>query len=125
VRADVPRDPCGFRDSDDHAVDVAAVNWLSGRRPEDERSFGPLTSAGLQDAEHWHRDGHGSRLAALPDQVQDAVPAESLLVILDSHSRRLGRTEGVDAEQVGQRAVVHGQGLGNLEKPDQLEPANP
>jgi hypothetical protein len=45
------------------------------------------------------------------------------LVILDTHGGGFGGTDGVNAEQVGQRTAVHGQALGELEEPDQLEPA--
>ena len=54
--------------------------------------------------------------------MKDPVPAESLLVVLDPHGGCLRGTQGVDAEQVRESAVVHGQGLGDLEEPDQLEP---
>jgi hypothetical protein len=47
------------------------------------------------------------------------------LVVLDPHRGGLGRAEGVDAEQVGQRAVVPGDGLGDLEEPDELEAVQP
>jgi len=55
--------------------------------------------------------------------MEDAVPTQALLVVLDPDCRRLfGGPEGVDAEQVGQGAVVHADGLGDLEEPDQFEP---
>jgi hypothetical protein len=54
--------------------------------------------------------------------MEDAVPTQSLPVVLDSHRCSFGGTQCVDAEQVGQRAVVHGDGLCDLEEPDQLEP---
>ena len=60
-------------------------------------------------------------LVALANQVQDPVSAERLAVVLDPHRRGFGGAQGVDAEQVGQGAVVHGDGLGDLEEPDQLE----
>jgi hypothetical protein len=53
--------------------------------------------------------------------VQDPVSAERLAVVLDPHRRGFGGAQGVDAEHVGQGAVVHGDGLGDLEEPDQLE----
>ncbi|WP_041307246.1 hypothetical protein [Intrasporangium calvum] len=54
--------------------------------------------------------------------MQDAVPAQRVGVVLDPDRRRFGRSENVDAKQVGQGAVVHGDGLGDLQEPDQLEP---
>ena len=54
--------------------------------------------------------------------MQHQVPAQGLLVVLDPDRRGLGGTQGVDPEQVGQGAVVHGDGLGDLEEPDQLQP---
>ena len=50
------------------------------------------------------------------------MSAERFLVVLDPDGRGFGGAQGVDAEQVGQGAVVHGEGLGDLEEPDQLEP---
>jgi hypothetical protein len=51
------------------------------------------------------------------------VAAQGLGVVLDSHGGGLGGAEGVDAEQVSQRAVVDAEGLSDLEEPNQLEPA--
>jgi hypothetical protein len=55
--------------------------------------------------------------------VQDAVPPTGFAVVLDPD--RLGRLGGarcVDAEQVGQRAVVHTDRLSHREEPDPLQP---
>jgi hypothetical protein len=49
------------------------------------------------------------------------VSAERLAVVLDPHRRGFGGAQGVDAEQVGQGAVVHSDALGDLEEPDQLK----
>jgi hypothetical protein len=57
--------------------------------------------------------------------VEHPVAAEGVGVVLDPHRGGFGGAEGVDTEQVGQGAVVHGQGLGDLEEPDQLEPVQP
>jgi hypothetical protein len=54
--------------------------------------------------------------------VQYPVPAERVAVVLDPDRGSLGGPEGVDAEQVGQGAVVHADGLRDLQEPDQLEP---
>jgi hypothetical protein len=54
--------------------------------------------------------------------VQHPVPAERVAVVLDPDRRSLGCPEGVDAEQERECAVVHGDGLRDLEDPDQLEP---
>ena len=54
--------------------------------------------------------------------MQDAVAAQGLAVVLDLDGCCLGGAEGVDAEQVGQCAVVDADGLGDLEEADQLEP---
>lgn len=50
------------------------------------------------------------------------MAAEGLGVVLDADSGGLGGAQGVDAEQERQRAVVDGDGLGDLEEPDQFEP---
>jgi len=59
-------------------------------------------------------------LVALVDEVQDAVSAQGVGGVLDPGRRGFGDTQGVDAEQVGQGAVVDGEGLGDLEEPDQF-----
>jgi hypothetical protein len=62
-------------------------------------------------------------LACCPaDQVQDPVTAQGLAVVLDPYGGGLGGSERVDAQQVGKGAVVDGDGLGDLEESDQLEP---
>ncbi len=53
------------------------------------------------------------------------MPAERLLVVPGAHRGRLGCAESVIAEEVGQGAVVDGDGLGDLEEPDQLKPVQP
>lgn len=60
-------------------------------------------------------------LVALADQAQDAVTTQSVGVVLDLHRGCLRGTKGVDAEQVGERAVVDGECLGDLEEADQLQ----
>jgi len=55
-------------------------------------------------------------LLPLPTKCRTRCP-----VVLDPHRRGVGGAQGFDAEQVGQGAVVHGDGLGDLEEPDQLE----
>jgi hypothetical protein len=50
------------------------------------------------------------------------VSAQRFLVVLDPDRGGLGGTQGVDAEQVRQRAAVHADGLGHLEISDQFEP---
>ena len=114
--------PATFAIRSDHPVDVAAVDRLAGDRPQDQRPVGALAAAGLQDPEHRDGERHGGGLVALADQVQDAVPAQGLGVVLDPDGGGFGGAEGVDAEQVRQGAVVDGEGLGDLEEPDQLEP---
>lgn len=59
---------------------------------------------------------------ALADQVQHPVAPEHIGVVLDPHRCRLGGAQGVDPEQVGQRTVVDGDRLGDLEEADQLQP---
>jgi hypothetical protein len=71
-----------------------------GGWPQDQRSFGPLAAAGFEDPEGRDGEGHGGGLAALADQVKDAVPTQSLGVVL-----------GPDGG-----SLVHGQGLGDLEE---------
>ena len=48
------------------------------------------------------------------------MSAQGLGVVLDSDSGSLGGAQGVDAEQVGQGAVVDGDGLGDLQEADEL-----
>ena len=72
--------------------------------------------------ENRHGQRHGGGLVALADQVQHPVAAQRLGVILDPDGSRLGGAQRVDAEQVGQGAMVDADGLGDLEEPDQLEP---
>jgi hypothetical protein len=55
------------------------------------------------------------------DQVHP-VPAQRVGVVLDPYRGGLGGAQGIDAEQEREAAVVHGDRLGNLEEPDQLEP---
>ena len=50
------------------------------------------------------------------------MPAHCLLVVLDPDRGGLGGTQGVDPEQVRQRAMVDADPLGDLKEPDQLEP---
>ena len=64
-------------------------------------------------------------LLPLPTRCKHAVPAQRLLVVLDPDGGGLGGSEGVDAEQVGQGAVVNSDGLGDLKESDQLEPVQP
>jgi hypothetical protein len=50
------------------------------------------------------------------------VASKDLGVVLDPHGCGFGCSEGVDAEQVGQGPVVNGEGLSDLEEPDEFEP---
>ena len=64
-------------------------------------------------------------VAALPPlqtRVQHPMASKGLGVVLDPHRGGFGGAQGVDAAQVRERAVVHGQGLRDLEESDQLEP---
>jgi hypothetical protein len=54
--------------------------------------------------------------------VQHTVAPHGLGVVLDPDSCCLGGPECVDAEEVGESTVVDGDGLGDLQEPDQLEP---
>ena len=122
VRADVPGHPGGFRDPAHHSVAVAAVDRLARDRAQDQGSVGAFSTARLENAQDRDGQRHGRWLVALADQVQHPVPAERLAVVLDPHRCSFGGSQRVDAEQVGQGAVVHRDGLGDLEEPDQLEP---
>jgi hypothetical protein len=70
VGADVARDACRFRDPDDHPVDVPTVDRFAGDRTEDQRSFGSVTAAGLEDSQHRDGDWHGCWLVALPTRCR-------------------------------------------------------
>jgi len=64
-------------------------------------------------------------LVAFPDQVQNPMPAQRLLIVLDPNCSGFGGTQRVDAEKVRQGAVVNRDGLRDLEEPNQLEPVQP
>ena len=49
------------------------------------------------------------------------MAAQGLVIVLDPDGCGFGGSQGVDAQKVGQGAVVDGDGLGDLEEPDQLE----
>lgn len=53
------------------------------------------------------------------------MAAEGVGVVLDAHCGGFGGAKRVDAEQVRQGTVVHGQGVGDLQESDQLEPVQP
>jgi hypothetical protein len=89
---------------------------------KDQGSGGACAATRLQHPQDAHSQGHGGGLVALADQVQDAVAAQRLGVVLDPDRRGLGGAQGVDAEQERERTVVDGEGLGDLEKTDQLKP---
>ena len=71
---------------------------------------------------HRHGQWHGRGFGALADQMQHSVAALSLLVVLDPDGGGFGGAQGVDSEEERQGAVVHGEGLGDLEEPGQFEP---
>ena len=119
--ADVSWDSRGLRDASHHPVDIAPVDGPSGDGPQNQRPAGALPTAGFEDAQDRDGERHGGGLVALADKVQDSMAAHGLGVVLDPY-RRLGSAQGVDAEQVGECAVVDGDGLGDLQEPDQLEP---
>jgi hypothetical protein len=50
------------------------------------------------------------------------MPAQGLGVVLNPHRGGFGGTQGVDAKQIGQGAVVDADALGDRQEPDQLEP---
>jgi len=125
VRADVPGDAGCLGYANDHPVGAASVDRVAGCRPEDQWPFGSLCAADLEYSEYRDGEGHDGRLVALADEVQDSVPAEGLLVVLDPDGGGLRGAQSVDAEQVGQGAVVDGYGLCDLEESDQLEPIQP
>jgi hypothetical protein len=88
------------------------------------RISGPsaLTAARFQNAKDGHGQRHGGRLGAFSNEVQDAMATKRFLVVLDSYGGGFGGAERVDAEQIGQGAVVDRDGLGDLQEPDQLQP---
>ena len=53
--------------------------------------------------------------------VQLPGPRSVVLGVLDPHAGGFGGAQRVDSQQVGQGAMVHGERLGDLEEPDQLE----
>ncbi len=125
VRADVPRDAGGLRDPQHHPVDVTAIDRLPGGWPYNQRAIGASTAAGHQDPEDRDGEGQGGGLAAVADQVEDAVPAQGFGVVLDPHHGGFGGAMRVDAEQIRQGAVVDGQCLGDLEEPDESSRSSP
>ena len=93
---------------------------MTGRRTSGPS--GALAPASFQDPEHRDGQRHGGWLVALADQVQHPVSAQGVGVVLDLYCGCFGGAQGVDAQQVCEGAVVDGQGLGDLQEPDQLEP---
>jgi hypothetical protein len=61
-------------------------------------------------------------LVPLPTRCSTRWPSEGLPIVLDPDGGGFGSAQGVDAEEVGQRAVVHRDRLRDLEEADQLEP---
>jgi hypothetical protein len=114
----VPRYPGCFRNPGDHAVDVPAIDRITGERSQDQRAGGALAAAGLEDAQDRDRDGHGRGFVALADQVQHPVPAQGLGIVLDPDCGGLRRAQRVDAQQEGQCSVVDRDCLGDLEERD-------
>ena len=57
--------------------------------------------------------------------MQHPVPAHRLAIVLDPHRRGFGSAQGVYAQQIGQRPVVHADDLGDLQERDQLQPVRP
>ena len=49
------------------------------------------------------------------------MSTQCFAVVLDLYGRRLGRAQGIDAQQVGQRTMVHGDRLRDLQETDQLK----
>ena len=106
----------------DHPVGVASVDRVAGDRPEDQPACGALPAAGLQHAQDGDGQRHGGRLVALADQVQHPIAAQGVGVVLDPHSCRLAGPQRIDPQQVRQGTVIDGEGLGDLQEPDELQP---
>ncbi|RYU14343.1 hypothetical protein [Nocardioides iriomotensis] len=94
---------------------------FAGIGAQDQPPGCAFSSAGLKRAEHGDGDRHRRGLGSLADEVQDAMSAQGLGVVLDADRGRFGGTQRVDAEQIGQGPVVDGDGLGDLEEPDEFE----
>jgi hypothetical protein len=112
----------GLGDAGDHPVGVAPVDWLAGVRSQDQRPVDALAAAGLQNPKDRDGQGHGGGLVALADDVQNPVAAQRVGVVLDAHRGGFRGAQGVDAEQEREGAVVDGDGLGDLQEPNQLQP---
>jgi hypothetical protein len=72
--------------------------------------------------------GHRRAGSTLRRRCQAPAPrraAQRSPVVLDPDRGGLGGAQGVDAKQVGERAVVNADGLGDLEEPDELQPVQP
>jgi hypothetical protein len=116
VRADVSRNAGHLRDPGNHAVGVAAIDRSARQRPEDEGSGGAFPAARFEDAQDGDGEGHGGGLVALSDQVQHAVAAQGLAVVLNPADGCFRGTERIDAQQVGECTVVDADGLGDWRK---------
>jgi hypothetical protein len=121
VRTDMSGDSGGPGNPSDHAIGVALVNRVASQWSQDQATADPFTSARFEDTQDWDGDGHCRGLVAFADQVEHAVPAECLGVVLDLNCCGFGCSKGIDAEEVGQRSMVHRDCLRDLEEPDELE----
>lgn len=92
----------------DHPVDVAPADALAGDRTQDQWNAGPLPTAGLEHVERGDGQEHGGGLVALADHLQHRVGAQSVGVVLDPPRGRFRCAQSVDAQKVGQGAVVDG-----------------
>jgi hypothetical protein len=121
VGADVARYARGCGDPDHHPIDVASIYRSSRHWTPDQRPFGAFAAADFKGPQDRHGDRHRRRLVALAHQMQDPMPAQGLVVVLDPDGSGLGGSQRVDTQEVGKGAVVDGDGLSDLEEPDELE----
>jgi hypothetical protein len=95
---------------------------LTGDRSQDQRPADALRAADFRSPQDWDRQGHGRGFVALADDVKHPVSAHGVGIVLDPHRRGLGGAQGVNPEEKRQGAVVDGNGLSDLQEPDQLKP---
>ncbi|MEP6762350.1 MAG: hypothetical protein ABJA93_13420, partial [Sporichthyaceae bacterium] len=118
VRGDSGADTCGAARVAYDPRGGVAVHPAPGSGSQ-QRPLVAVAAGGVEGAGHgdWQRDG--GRLAALAEDLQDAVPA-LFTEVLDVDVAGLGDPQTEHAEQIGQRQSVGAQGVRGVQEGDEL-----